>query len=82
MPTPIPRLVILPFPSLPDDGVKSRDSSTTTDDPLSIEADSELIVWLLLDDLWSLLESCPLWFVLLCEEEELLLLVHVLDCDP
>lgn len=72
----------MPFPSLPDDGVKSRDSSTTTDDPLSTEADSELIVWLLLDDLWSLLESCPLWFVLLCEEEELLLLVHVLDWDP
>lgn len=83
MPTPIPRLVILPFPSLPDVEVKSRDSSTTTDDdPLSTAADSVLIEWLLLDDLWSLLDSCPLWFVLLCEEEELLLLADVFDCDP
>lgn len=71
------------FPSLLDVGVKSRDSSTTTgDDPLSITADSGSILWLLLDDLWSLLDSCPLWFVLLCEEDELLLLAHVLDCDP
>lgn len=82
MPTPIPRLVILPFPSLLNVGVKSCDSSTTTDDdPLSTAAGSEFILWFLLDDLWSLLDSCPLWFVLLCEEAELLFLV-LIDCDP
>lgn len=75
MPTPIPRLVILPFPSLPDIGAKSCESSITTDDdPLSTAADSEIILWLLLDDLWSVLDSCPLWFVLFSEEVELLCL--------
>lgn len=71
IPTPIPRLVILPFPSLPGVELKSCDSSTTTgDDPLSAGADSELLLWLLPDeDLWPLLESCPLWLLLLCEEE-------------
>lgn len=79
MPTPIPRLVILPFPSLPDVRVKSWDSSTTTDDdPLSASADSEFILWFLLNDLWSLWDS---WLVLLCKVEELLFLV-LIDCDP
>lgn len=45
IPTPIPRLVILPLPSLSGVEVKSRDSKTTTgDDPLSAEADSELLL--------------------------------------